>query len=72
MISRCTRLRDEQLIAAAEAVARLVSDEEGLARTVASFPHLRADAGNEGGRRAAARGGGGGARGKGERGGAAA
>ncbi len=51
---------------------RLVSVEEGLARTVAFFPHLRADAGNEGGRRAAARGGGGGARGKGERGGAAA
>lgn len=28
MISRCTRLRDEQFIAAAEAVARLVTDEE--------------------------------------------
>jgi len=28
MISRCTRLRDEQFIAAAEAVARLLTDEE--------------------------------------------
>jgi malate dehydrogenase (oxaloacetate-decarboxylating)(NADP+) len=31
MISRCTRLRDEQFIAAAEAVARLVTDEERAA-----------------------------------------
>lgn len=31
MISRCTRLRDEQLIAAAEAAARLVTDDERAA-----------------------------------------
>ncbi|GBF99300.1 NADP-dependent malic enzyme [Raphidocelis subcapitata] len=31
MISRCTRLRDEQFIAAAEAVARLVTEEERAA-----------------------------------------
>jgi malate dehydrogenase (oxaloacetate-decarboxylating)(NADP+) len=28
LISRCTKLRDEQFIAAAEAVARLVTDED--------------------------------------------
>lgn len=31
LISRCTKLRDEQLIAGAEAVARLVTDEERAA-----------------------------------------
>lgn len=34
LISRCTKLRDEQFIAAAEAVARMVTDEDRAAGAV--------------------------------------